>query len=185
MAKLTKLFKSYRFLQLLTGAVYICMALLAMKYTEDTIVESVQIFGVFSLIKGFFELLNRTKIKARTHHNQYSSVFVGCIDLVIGMILIANATLSLRELSVLFGIWFICDAVLSFFMLDLAMSLSKVYYYLSIIADFVGLCIGLILLIMGNSLFISVPSLIGNFFLLFGLMKIIGGVINKDNLHSI
>jgi hypothetical protein len=44
---------------------------------------------------------------------------------------------------------------------------------------------GLLLLIGGGSLIVNTPSLIGNYFLLFGFTKIIGGVINVENLHSV
>jgi uncharacterized membrane protein HdeD (DUF308 family) len=88
-------------------------------------------------------------------------------------------------LSMLFGFWFICDSVISFFLLDLAKSIALPYYYLSLIVDLIGCLMGLLLLIGGGSLIVNTPSLIGNYFLLFGFTKIIGGVINVENLHSV
>ncbi|WP_288226742.1 DUF308 domain-containing protein [uncultured Enterococcus sp.] len=185
MKKIKYWVKSYRFLQILTGIIYLIMALLAMRYTDNTIVESIQLVGVFSLIKGFFEIINRNKISKRTKHNQYSALVIGFVDLMIGIVLVVNTSLNLTMLSMLFGFWFICDSVISFFLLDLAKSIALPYYYLSLIVDLIGCLMGLLLLIGGGSLIVNTPSLIGNYFLLFGFTKIIGGVINVENLHSV
>jgi len=93
-------FKSYRFLQLLTGLIYLIMAVLAMRYTEKTIIQSVQLVGIFSLIKGFFELMNRKKIALRTQRNQYSALIIGFVDILIGMILVVNTTLDVTSLVI-------------------------------------------------------------------------------------
>jgi hypothetical protein len=45
MKKIKDWVKSYRFLQILTGIIYLIMALLAMRYTDNTIVESIQLVG--------------------------------------------------------------------------------------------------------------------------------------------
>lgn len=185
MKKIKEWLMSYRFLQILTGIVYVIMALLAMRYTERTIVASVQLVGVFSLIKGLFEIIYRDKISKRTKHQHYSVLVIGFVDLVIGMILVINTTLDVTVLSLLFGFWFICDSIISFFLLDLAKSIAKSYYYLSLIVDIIGCMMGSLLLIGGSALIVNAPSLIGNYFLLFGFTKIIGGVINVENLHSI
>ncbi|MGJ1010812.1 hypothetical protein IGI96_002331 [Enterococcus sp. DIV0421] len=177
--------KSYRFLQLLTGIIYLIMAILAMRYSKESVIASIQLVGVFSLIKGCFELMNHQKIAQRTKRKQYSALVIGFVDCIIGLILIVNTTLDVSSLSILFGFWFICDSVLSFFMLDLAKLIAMPYYYFSLIVDLIGCLIGLLLLIGGDTLIIAVPTLIGNYFLLFGMAKIIGGIINKDDLHSV
>jgi uncharacterized membrane protein HdeD (DUF308 family) len=71
MKKIKDWVKSYRFLQILTGIIYLIMALLAMRYTDNTIVESIQLVGGFSLIKGFLEIINSNNISKRTKHNLF------------------------------------------------------------------------------------------------------------------
>lgn len=185
MSEMKKFIQSYRFLQVLTGIVYIFMAILAMKYTDENITQSIQLMGLFSLIKGFFEIMNKDKISKRTHHKQSSAIILGVVDILVGVILVTNITLSLTSLSILFGIWFVSDAVISFFMLDLAKRISTVYYAVALIVDLIGGLIGLILIVASTTSIISVPNLISYYFLLFGFTKIIGGVINKQNLHSL
>lgn len=185
MNKVNHFVKSYRFLQVLTGIIYIFMAILAMKYTDENIVRSVQTMGIFSLIKGFFEIMNKEKIAKRTNHKQFSAVALGLVDIFVGIILVTNLTLSLTSLSILFGIWFISDAVISFFMLDLAKQISTIYYAVSLIVDLIGGLIGLVLVIANETSIISVPHLVSYYFLLFGFVKLIGGLINKQNLHTI
>ncbi|KGF77808.1 DUF308 domain-containing protein [Lactococcus lactis] len=177
--------KSYRFLQVLTGIVYVFMAILAMRYNNEKIIQSVQIMGVFSLIKGFFEIMNKEKISKRTNHKQMSAIVLGVVDIIVGIVLVTNITLSLTSLSILFGVWFIGDAVISFFMLDLAKSISTVYYVISLIIDLICGLIGLILVIASTTSIISVSHLISYYFLLFGFLKVVGGVINKEDLHSL
>lgn len=185
MNKIKKILDSYRFLQVLTGIMYILMAILAIKYSDENIIESIQLMGVFSLIKGFFEIMNKEKISKRTHHKQLSAILLGTVDIVVGVILVTNISLSLTSLSILFGVWFISDSIISFFMLDLAKQISIVYYVISLIVDLIGGGIGLILIIASTTSIISVSHLISYYFLLFGFMKIIGGIINKKNLHSL
>lgn len=185
MTETTKFFKSYRFLQVLTGVMYLLMAILAMRYTEENIVEAVQLIGIFSLIKGFFEIMNRDKISKRTNHKQTSAIVLGVVDLLVGLILVMDLSLDLSSLAMLFGVWFISDAVISFFMLDLAKRIAMAYYYVSLIVDLLGGLIGLILLVANETTIISIPALISYYFLMFGFIKLIGGVINKHNLHAI
>lgn len=185
MSSFTKFIKSYRFLQVLTGVSYLFMALLALKYRNEDVIKSLQLIGVFSLLKGFFEIMNRGRIESRTNHKQYSAVILGVVDLIVGIILIINISLSMVQIAILFGIWFISDAVISFFMLDLAKRISMVYYYISLVIDLLGGLIGLILLVANNSSIISTPTLIGCYFLLFGLTKLAGGLINKKNIHTL
>lgn len=185
MNNVKKFVKSYRFLQVLTGFLYILMAILAMRYTEENIVEAVQLIGVFSLIKGFFEIMNRDKIAQRTHHKQTSAIVLGVVDLVVGLMLVIDISLDLSSLSMLFGIWFISDSVISFFMLDLAKKIAVPYYYVSLLVDLLGGLIGLILLIANETTIISIPALISYYFIMFGFIKLIGGVINKYNLNTL
>ena len=185
MNNIKKFIKSYRFLQVLTGILYLLMAILAMRYTEENIVEAVQLIGVFSLIKGFFEIMNRDKISKRTNHKQTSAIVLGVVDLIVGLILVVNLSLDISSLAMLFGIWFISDAVISFFMLDLAKRISTPYYYVSLIVDLLGGLIGLILLIANETTIIRIPALISYYFLMFGFIKLIGGAINKHNLYTL
>lgn len=179
----TSFIKSYRFLQVVTGVMYIFMAILALRYTPNTLIESIRIFGVFSLIKGIFEILNRANIKKRTHHNQYSSLLLGVVDIVIGIIMFVNTSLDLVELSMLFGIWFIGDAVISLFLLDLAKKIAEIYYYVSLVVYLIGGVIGLTLLIAGDTTIVTVPVLISIYFLLFGFVKLMGGMLNRRDVH--
>ncbi|MGX7149671.1 HdeD family acid-resistance protein [Enterococcus ureasiticus] len=179
----TSFIKSYRFLQIVTGTMYIFMAVLALRYTPNSLIESIRIFGVFSLIKGVFEILNRANIKKRTHHNQYSSLLLGVVDILVGIIMIVNTSLNLVELSMLFGIWFIGDAVISFFLLDLAKKISESYYYISLVIYLIGSVIGLMLLVAGDTTIVTAPVLISIYFLLFGFVKLIGGMLNRRDIH--
>lgn len=184
MSNTSKFLKSYRFLQVISGIMYFCIAILALRYKPNTITGAIQIFGIFSLIKGCFELLNKDNIKKRTHHNQYSSFVLGGVDLLIGILMIFNTSLNLNTLSILFGIWFISDSIISFFLLDLAKKISQIYYYVSMVIYLVGGLIGFILLIAGTTTIVPVPTLICIYFLLFGFVKLVGGLLNRRDIHT-
>lgn len=183
MSDFKEFLKSYRFLQVLTGLLYLYMAFLAMRYSDENLMASIRLIGVFSLLKGFFEIMNKKRISERTNHKQYSALVLGCVDIVIGVILVINLQLDIVQIAILFGVWFISDAVISFFMLDLAKRISTVYYYISLVVDLVGGLIGLVLLIANNNSIVRTPLLISYFFLLFGFTKLIGGILNKEDLH--
>lgn len=174
---------SYRSLQLLTGATYILMAILAFYYNATTLVGSLHIFGIISILKGLFEILNKKNIQNRTYHNQYSSFALGGMDVFIGFILLISTSLHLTEIAMIFGIWFISDAIISLFLLDLAKLISETYYYISLIVYLIGSLIGLILLIAGDTTIIPVSILIGVYLLSFGIIKFLGGIMNTKDLH--
>lgn len=180
-----KIYNSYRFLQITTGIIYLIMAIIAISYTRKTIIHSIQIMGVFSLLKGFFELTNQSEITMRINHKKYTPIIIGVIDTIIGVVFIFNKSLNLNSLITLFAIWFICDLIISFFMLDLAKKINIFYYYLSILINLFGFILVLLLILSEYILNISISSVIGNYFLLFGFTKIIGGIINKNDLNTI
>lgn len=174
---------SYRSLQLLTGITYIIMATLAFYYNATTLVGSLRIFGIISIIKGVFEISNKKNIQNRTYHNQYSSFALGGMDVFIGLILLVSTSFNLIEIAMIFGLWFISDAIISLFLLDLAKLISETYYYISLIVYLIGSLIGLILLIAGDTTIIPVSILIGVYFLSFGIIKFVGGLMNSKDLH--
>lgn len=174
---------SYRSLQLLTGVTYIIMAILAFYFNATTLVGSLRIFGIVSIVKGIFEILNKKNIQNRTYHNQYSSFALGAVDLFIGLILLFSHSLNLIEIAMIFGVWFISDAIISLFLLDLAKLISETYYYISLVVYLIGSLIGLILLIAGDTTVIPVSILIGIYFLFFGIIKFVGGIMNTKDIH--
>lgn len=171
-------FTNYRLLQFITGIAYIIMALLALKFSDRHLIESARLFGVFSVIKGIFELLNRERIKQRTRDKAYAPIVLGIIDILIGAYMIIYANMSFHYIPYLFGIWFISDAVVSLFTLDLAKKIHIAYYWVALFIYLVGALIGVVLLIGTNSGPVENNILIGIYFLMFGFIDLIGGMIN-------
>lgn len=177
---------SYRNIQLIVGILYIMLSLFAMKYVQDTTVLYIQIFGVFSMIKGFFEMINYRNIKKRMNNGSSEVVLAtGCVDILIGANLIIFVHWKFETLMFLFGLWFLLNALLNIYTSSVFKEISVTLWRIIIIVYSLCLFIAIGLILQIPKEFFSYKSMIGSYFLLFGLVKIITSIINKKDIHQV
>ncbi|MBS0938062.1 hypothetical protein JK214_15635, partial [Lactiplantibacillus plantarum] len=82
MRNLKKVRLSYRFMELIIGMIYIILSLIAMRDVKVEFAITIQLFGIFSIMKGVFELLNYTNIKKRINVLSESVLVIGGIDIL-------------------------------------------------------------------------------------------------------
>lgn len=182
---LKKVRLSYRFMELIIGMTYIMLSLVAMKDVKVELVITIQLFGVFSIIKGVFELLNYNNIKKRIRTFSESVIVIGGIDILVGINFLFFNKLNTTILSIIFGLWFLLNTLLNMCTSLILKSMSKKLWIIIMAVYYFCIVIAILLIFRINILGWSISSEVGTYFLIFGSVKIMSGVINKNDIHTI
>ncbi|MBS0946009.1 DUF308 domain-containing protein [Lactiplantibacillus plantarum] len=185
MRNLKKVRLSYRFMELIIGMIYIILSLIAMRDVKVEFAITIQLFGIFSIMKGVFELLNYTNIKKRINVLSESVLVIGGIDILLGINLLFFYKLNIAMLSIIFGLWFLLNTLLNMCTSLILKSMSKKLWIIVMAVYYFCIVIAVLLIFRINILDWSISSEIGTYFLIFGSIKIISGVINKNDIHTI
>lgn len=176
---------TYRFMELIIGIIYILLSLVAMRNLKFEFVFTIQLFGIFSIIKGAFEILNYANIKKRVSKFSESVLVIGGLDILIGLNLLIFTELNVSTLSILFGLWFLLNTLLN---MSTSLIIKPISYGLWLVAMIIySFCIviAFLLVFQINAWGWTVTSEVGTYFLLFGSVKIISGIINERDIHTL
>lgn len=172
-------------MELIIGMTYIMLSLVAMKDVKVELVITIQLFGVFSIIKGVFELLNYNNIKKRIRTFSESVIVIGGIDILVGINFLFFNKLNTTILSIIFGLWFLLNTLLNMCTSLILKSMSKKLWIIIMAVYYFCIVIAILLIFRINILGWSISSEVGTYFLIFGSVKIMSGVINKNDIHTI
>lgn len=176
---------TYRSIKILSGIIYLLFVLMIWVIPSEYILDQLIIFGVFSVIKGILEIYNRSRLKKYTPHRAYAPIIIGILDIVIGIIFLIKHQLSLDEVAMLLGAWFIADSIISLFTLDVAKRINTSYYWSAMIIYLLNSLIGLVLLLAPDDSRLSVVLWVSLYFLFNGISKLFGGLIKPKFLKRL
>lgn len=185
MMRLKRIRFSYRFIELIIGIIYILLSLVAMRNLKFEFVVTIQLFGVFSIIKGVVEISNYANIKKRIDKFSESVLVIGGLDILIGLNLLAFTELNVSTLSILFGLWFFLNTLLNMSTSLIIKSISYGLWLVAIIIYSFCIVIAFLLVFKINVWGWTLTSEVGTYFLLFGSVKVISGIINERDIHTL
>jgi len=158
---------------LLTGILFILVALIAFKNPESSLVAIVYVFAFSAIYKGVFDLFFRRKIHQYTDHKSTLLIVLGVFDLVVGVFLLFNVSLGLVALPFIFAIWFIVDSIISLALSDVFKLKNTSYYWFNVILNVIGIVLGIVLLFNPISSALTLAFLVGLYFMVIGISFIV------------
>lgn len=157
----------------LLGILFIYVSLVAFKDPVGNLEALVIVFGIFALLKGFFEILFRSKLKDYTGISVKMPLVLGIFDIIIGLLLLFNIGASMIALPVVFALWFLIDSIVGLFTVGSVKSMGDGYFWFSIIVYILGIIVGFILLFNPVSAALTLSFLVGFYFMMFGITEIV------------
>ena len=137
---------------LIKGFVLIIFGMWLFKSPNESLVKLSFIFGLFILIGGLLEV--GLVFKSRNTHEKWNiGLTSGILDILLGILLMANPGFILQLISILISIWLLYRGILSIrYALVLKKAQNKNWYW--------GLSFGIVLILFGG-VFVWHPEFIG------------------------
>lgn len=164
--------KRFDWLSLLVGI----LMLLAGGYTLfaplSVLLSLPLVLGILAIAKGVQTLWLRHQVNEILVQKSSWLLWLGIIDIVIGLLLIIKMGLALDVIVFIFAVWFIFDAIFEI-MTVRVFKADKGYYWLLIILSVLGLILGIILLFNPLLASATLVWLIAFYLIFIGIGKII------------
>lgn len=131
------------------------------------------VFGIVAIVQGIQAIASYFELKDKMASNPWYLILIGVIDGLVGFYLVFNPNVSVTLLPILFAVWFIVDSIMNIVLAFRLKGTRNNWFWLRLILGIIGIILGLVLI--GNIFLaiVSVTYLIGFYFLIAGIIKLI------------
>ena len=165
--------KKFSWSDLLIGILYILAAITFFSRPVLALGTLVIWFGVLAIIKGILNFVAYSKIRKTTGAKATALIVAGVLNIIIGIILLFNIPTGAFVVGYLFALWFITDSISHVLNAGYLKEKSKFAYWTSIILNVFCAFVGFSLFFNPIVSALTVPILVGVYFMLFGIERII------------
>lgn len=158
---------------LILGILFVIAAFIAFRDPVGDLKALVWVFGVFAIVKGVFEIFIRSRVRNITGSTMIFPLIMGIVDIMLGIFFLLNNFAGMVTLGYLFAFWFIFDSIMGLLTLNLSKRISQGYFWFSLVINVIGVILGVYLLFNPLAALLTLSFLVGFYFLMFGLMRIV------------
>lgn len=169
----SKQYRKFDWGSLILGILFILTALISFQDPTGNLIAIVIVFAIFAIVKGFYEIFLRNRMKELIGFKVYIPIILGIIDILIGLYLLFNLNVGIAILPFVFAIWFLFDSVFGLFTLEFAKQVSNGYFWFVLIVNILGIILGVILLFNPLTSALTLSFLVGFYFMIFGINNVI------------
>lgn len=155
------------------GLLMVVVALFSFRTPITNLAAIVLVFAFSAIFKGILQLFGHFKLKDFTYYRSKRLVFLGIINIIIGIFLMFNMTSSIVALPFVFSMWFIVESIGELLLASIYRDISKSYFWLMIISSIISIILGFILLSQPLIAALSISWLVGTYFLIGGIIYIV------------
>lgn len=132
------------------------------------------IYGLLAVITGVCDIVLYIKAERYTGFGPIVALISGILSVMAGAILLAHPGMGKWIFSLLFPLWFIAHCISRLTHLGtIRIIAGKVYYYVSLVINVLGLVLGILMFIQPVLTFITVGTLVGIYLIAAGLETIV------------
>lgn len=161
-------------IEMILGISFIILGIFSLNRPITTLAVIVVGFGILSIARGIANIFGNVMFsEAKTRGIQ---MFVGVVDLLVGLIFITNLVRGAVWLGLLFAFWFLVECVGNLFLTARYSKKAGILKLIILLLDIICLILAIILIF--NPLIISLflPTLIGVVSILYGFIQFIQGL---------
>lgn len=172
--------RSFDWMSLLTGILFILVAILTFQSPETGLRGLVIYYATTAIISGIFSLFVRNRVRQLTDGRITTVLVFGILEILMGVILLFNLDFGILTLAYMFALWFIIDSVRNLFVLDEIRSISKPYFWFSLILNVLGIIVGLSLFFDPIISVLTLSFLIGFYLMMTGNLYIVHAFMREN-----
>ena len=158
---------------LIVGIGFIFVSFIAFKNPYASLASLVVYFGMAAIVKGIGGIVIYNKIKGLTRLNVKRFMWIGIVDIVMGIIIMLNIESAMATIPYMFAIWFIVDSVNDLTYGKYLRFINAGLYWLHVIVNVITLMIGISMMYNPLSASFTVVFLIGMYLAIAGIKYIV------------
>ncbi|WEB81334.1 HdeD family acid-resistance protein [Vagococcus lutrae] len=165
-------------MSILVGILFILAAMASFRQPALVLTTLVMWLALIAVIKGIQHFVTYNRIKSNFGGASTLLVVNGVLDVLFGAIVLFNVKakfISMLLLGWLFALWFISSSLVRIFSARLLRPFSKLAYWTTMILNILCVIAGITMFFNPLGASLTVPFLIGFYFLMFGIERIISG----------
>lgn len=163
----------FSFKRLVLGIFFMIVGVFALRNPKDTLSVIAVYLGIAAVIKGIVYIFLNFKMKREKGSNSPSIIFIAIFDILVGITFFVNPTFIGKFLTYVLAIWFIMDCIGGLSTLYLAKKVSQSYFIFKIIANVLGIVLGIMVIYEPMRLGMLVTTVVGIYFVIFGVTNVI------------
>lgn len=165
--------------ELIIGILLLILGILTFARPAGVLTGIVFVYGILAVITGVADIALYVKIERRTGFGPAVSLVTGILSILAGILLMFNPGAGQWALIVLFPIWFIAHCISRLTHLSIIrLTSGSGYYYFTLIANILGLLLGIVMIFNPFLSFLSVSYIIGFYLILAGVDHLVLAVSN-------
>lgn len=158
---------------LIVGALYLVASFLAFNNPDMGIFSIILLFSIAIIMKGVFELAVNHRMSLATGHGSGWMVFIGIVDIILGLVFLFNFWLGFITLPFLFAFWFFMDSVSRLFLAFKYRETRNGRFWFNLVIGILGIILGILLLFNPFASLITMNYLLAFFFLMSGVAHVV------------
>ena len=166
--------KRLGWMELIEGALLLVLGIVTLTRPRGALTTLVVAYGLIALLTGLVDIAFYIVMEKHTGFGPTISLVTGILSVLAGCALIAHPEIGLSVLLVIFPIWFLTHCISRLTHLNIVRLVAgKGSYYLTLIANVLGIVLGVLMLFDPMLSFVSMGALIGSDLILLGVESIV------------
>lgn len=145
----------------------------ALRNPIGTLVTLGLLFGIIAIVQGIVSFIIYSELRKVFSRNPWLILVVGILDLIIGLYLVFNPTISVTFLPLLFAAWFILDSIMNIVLASRLRENHPRWFWTYLILGILGIILGVFLASNLVVAIISITSLIAVYFFIAAIIRLI------------
>lgn len=165
--------RGFDWFSLVVGIILVIAGIASFMRPDATLKFVSVCLGIGLLVKGIYELWFRQGINNWFGEKSGWLLFMGIIDIILGLLFIFRAASGVVVIAYVFAFWFIFDSIAEIATANYFKRLNRGYYVAMLILNILALLVGFILLFNPLIAASTLVLIISFYLLLIGFIKII------------
>lgn len=163
-------------IEIILGILMVALGIYAFVRPVTAIMAIVVVYAIVAIITGIADFYIYYRLEKRGGFGSALMILSGILNIVVGILLMLNLNAGAWALSILFPIWFIVHCVARLANLDYVKAFGSSFeYWVSLIANVLGIILGVLILfnpLMGG---ISLVYFIASYLVVEGISSLVVG----------
>lgn len=176
--------KRLGWMELIEGALLLILGIVTLTRPRGALTTLVVAYGLIALLTGLVDIAFYIVMEKHTGFGPTISLVTGILSVLAGCALIAHPEIGLSVLLVIFPIWFLTHCISRLTHLNIVRLVAgTASYYLTLIANILGIILGVMMLFDPMMSIVSMSALIGTDLILLGAESIAFAIGNFKYLN--
>lgn len=174
----------FSWMEFAVGALLVLLGIFTFIRPGSMLTGIVVIYGIVAVITGIEDIITYVKIEKYTGFGPVVSLVTGILSVLCGMMLLIYPGAGKWILSLLFPIWFIAHCISRLSHMNmLRMTRGKLFYYIAMIINIIGLLLGFLMVFYPLLTFMTmhvIGYVVAVYLILLGIDSIVTAFGRKD-----